>query len=194
MSGTCLLVVDCQHDFIDGTLACGGAEEAVEAIAAFINEHPEMPVLYSADWHSPQNRSFARNGGTWPPHCVAGERGAEVHEKFRTEVRKKEQRPGEATLYLKGKDDFVEEYSAFEAKNALGGTVASDAAENVAVCGIASEYCVRETVLDLLKAGRNVTLLTDALGWVDRKKHEENLKDLEGRGVRLKRTEEEREK
>ena len=53
------------------------------------------------------------------------------------------------------------------------------------VCGIASEFCVRESVLALLEAGRRVTLLADALGWVDEAKHKENLKELEARGAKV---------
>lgn len=180
-----LLVVDCQYDFIDGSLACEGSDEAVAAAVAFINAHPDMPVLYSADWHSPENRSFAQNGGIWPPHCVAGERGSRIHERFSTDVLRAEQRPSEKTIYRKGTDDLVEEYSAFAARNAEGRTVGQDAGDEVVVCGIASEYCVRESVLDLLKSGRHVTVLANALGWVDREKHEANLRDLTTKGARI---------
>ena len=178
-----LLVVDCQYDFIDGTLACGGAEAAVKNIVAYINEHPDMKVLYSSDWHGPKHCSFVENGGTWPVHCVAGTRGAALHEAFSRDVKRPEQRPGDANIYRKGTDDDSEEYSAFEAKNAAGRTVALDAGDDVTVCGIASEFCVRESVLALLGAGRRVTILADALGWVDEAKHMENLKDLESKGA-----------
>lgn len=182
-----LLVVDCQYDFIDGTLACGGAEAAVKKIVAYINAHPDMKVLYSADWHSPRHCSFMENGGTWPVHCVAGTHGAALHEMFSRDVLRPEQRPGDATVYHKGTDDGREEYSAFEAKNAGGRTVAQDAGDDVVVCGIASEFCVRESVLALLGAGRRVTLLENALGWVDEAEHHKNLKDLEAQGVKLAR-------
>ena len=115
-----LLVVDCQYDFIDGTLACGGAEAAVKKIIEYINAHPDMKVLYSSDWHSPKHCSFTENGGTWPVHCVAGTHGAAIHEAFSQTVLRPEQRPGDATVYHKGTDDGREEYSAFEAKNAAG--------------------------------------------------------------------------
>ena len=180
-----LLVVDCQYDFIDGTLACGGAEAAVKKIIEYINAHPDMKVLYSADWHGPKHCSFTKNGGTWPVHCVAGTHGAALHEAFSRDVLRPEQRPGDDTHYLKGTDDGREEYSAFEAENAWGHTVAQDAGDDVVVCGIASEFCVRESVLALLEDGRRVTLLTDALGWVDEAEHQKNLKDLEARGVAL---------
>ena len=186
MSVLSLLVVDCQYDFIDGSLACEGALEAVDSAVAFINARPDVATLYSVDWHSPANRSFLPNGGIWPPHCIAGERGSRIHEKFHLEVLRAEQRPDSRTIYRKGTDDLVEEYSAFKARNEAGRTVRQDVGDDVAICGIASEYCVRESVLDLLEAGRHVTVLADALGWVDRRKHEENLEDLEKRGAVLR--------
>lgn len=186
MSVLSLLVVDCQYDFIDGSLACEGAREAVDSAVVFINARPDVALLYSVDWHSPENRSFLPNGGIWPPHCIAGERGSRIHEKFHLEVLRAGQRPDSRTIYRKGTDDLVEEYSAFGARNDAGRTVGQDIGDDVTVCGIASEYCVRESVLDLLKAGRHVTVLADALGWVDRRKHEENLEDLEKRGAVLR--------
>ena len=186
MSVLSLLVVDCQYDFIDGSLACEGAREAVDSAVVFINARPDVAPLYSVDWHSPENRSFLPNGGIWPPHCIAGERGSRIHEKFHLEVLRAGQRPDSRTIYRKGTDDLVEEYSAFGARNDAGHTVGRNVGDDVTVCGIASEYCVRESVLDLLEAGRHVTVLADALGWVDRKKHEENLEDLEKRGAVLR--------
>ena len=186
MSVPSLLIVDCQYDFIDGSLACEGAREAVDSAVAFINARPNVAILYSVDWHSHENRSFLPNGGIWPPHCVAGEQGSRIHEKFHLEVLRAGQRPDSRTIYRKGTDDLVEEYSAFGARNDAGCTVGQDVGDDVTVCGIASEYCVRESVLDLLEAGRHVTVLADALGWVDRKKHEENLEDLEKRGAVLR--------
>ena len=182
----CLLVVDCQYDFISGTLACHNAEEAVRRIIACINAHPGLRVLYSTDWHGPKHCSFIPNGGTWPAHCVRGTRGAEIHEAFGRDVLRPEQRPREAMIYRKGTDDGREEYSAFEARNAPGRAVAQDVGGDVTICGIASEFCVRESALALLGAGRRVTLLTDALAWVDGAEHEKNLRDLASRGVALR--------
>ena len=91
MSVPSLLIVDCQYDFIDGSLACEGALEAVDSAVAFINARPDVATLYSVDWHSPANRSFLPNGGIWPPHCIAGERGSRLHGKFHTEVLRAEQ-------------------------------------------------------------------------------------------------------
>ena len=58
-----LVIVDCQYDFIDGSLACSGSHEAVAYLINFINRH-EMEVLYTSDWHSPANRSFKVNGAS----------------------------------------------------------------------------------------------------------------------------------
>ncbi len=176
------IIVDCQHDFIDGTLACEGGQEAVRYLAAFINSH-EVAPCYTADWHSPTNHSFRENGGIWPVHCVAGTRGAELAEAFYTDVMEEARRPGAKNLFRKGKSDEVEEYSAFAGTNDEGEVLGDVVSAHVYVGGIASEYCVRETVLALLAAGREVTLLTKGLAWVSREDHEKNLADLKERGV-----------
>lgn len=179
-----LVVVDCQHDFVDGTLACAHAEEAVETIVRFINEHPGLPVYYSADDHSPSNQSFAVNGGTWPVHCVHGTRGAAIVEAF-DKVRDPERRPGPKTLFYKGQDDVVEEYSAFAARREDGAVLNEICPKRVLVCGIASEFCVRETCLALQKAGFDVSLLVPGTAWVDESGHLENLEDLKKRKIQF---------
>ena len=180
---TSLLIVDCQYDFISGALACEGAEDAVRNIVAHIDACPDTMPHWSADWHGPSHCSFVPNGGRWPIHCVAGTRGAEIHAAFFRDVADPARRPSEATVYHKGTDDGREEYSAFEARNALGRTVAEDLDGDVTICGIATEFCVRETVLAFLAAGRRTTVLADALAWVDRAGHERTLDELAARGV-----------
>ena len=105
-----ILVVDCQYDFIDGTLACGHSEEAVKNIIAFINANPSAKIYYSADNHSIRHCSYIPNGGTWPVHCQAGTHGAELHESFFTDIINPSQRPNDSTIYYKGENDSVEEY------------------------------------------------------------------------------------
>jgi len=179
-----LIVIDCQNDFIDGSLACAHSHEAVAAIIAFANAR-ELRVLYTSDWHSPQNKSFAENGGTWPVHCVAGTEGAALSPAFAKEIRVAENRPSPQTVFRKGKNDDVEEYSAFYGENEDGEALCDLAAEHVYVAGIASEYCVRETALSFLAAGHRVTLLADALGYVDKAAHEKNVEDLREKGVEI---------
>lgn len=179
-----LVIVDCQYDFIDGTLACGHSHEAVEELVRFINSH-DVRCLYTSDWHSPSNKSFKVNGGIWPVHCAAGTKGAELDPAFSKEVEKKENRPSPENRFLKGQDDEVEEYSAFNGVNREGQKLGDIASSHVYVGGIASEYCVKETVLSLLASGRKVTLLVKGLGYVSEKDNEKTLAELKEKGVTL---------
>lgn len=179
-----LVVVDCQYDFIDGSLACAHSHEAVKYLVDFINTH-DVVVDYTSDWHAPSNHSFKENGGIWPVHCVAGTHGAELAGEFLRDVTDPVKQPSPENRFLKGTDDEVEEYSAFNGKNSKGVALGDVVSRHVYVGGIASEYCVRETVLSLLAAGHIVTLLVPGLGYVSGKDHEKNLADLRQKGVML---------
>ena len=178
-----ILVVDCQYDFIDGTLACGHSEEAVKNIIAFINKNPGAKIYYSADNHSPKHCSYIPNGGTWPIHCQAGTHGAELHASFFTDINNPSQRPNESTIYYKGENDSVEEYSAYEAKNKAGEKLCGILGHEVIVTGIATEFCVKESVIALLKSGRKVTVKANMLGWVDAENHKKTLDELAEMGA-----------
>ena len=93
-----ILVVDCQYDFINGTLACGHSFEAIANIISLINSNPDAKVYYSADWHSPKHCSYAQNGGTWPVHCQAETHGAAIHDSFFMDIQNPAQRPNEANI------------------------------------------------------------------------------------------------
>lgn len=180
-----ILVVDCQYDFIDGTLACAHSEEAVKNIITFINANPSAKVFYSADNHSPKHCSYIPNGGTWPVHCQAGTHGAELHEAFSREITNPSQRPNKDNTYYKGENDSLEEYSAFEAKNKAGQELGQVIGQDVLVCGIASEFCVRESVLALKESGRKVEVPVEMLAWVDEAGHRKNIAELAEMGVKV---------
>ena len=180
-----ILVVDCQYDFINGSLACAHSDEAVKNIIALINANPDAKVYYSADNHSLKHCSYIQNGGTWPVHCQAGTHGAEIHESFYNDVKNPEQRPNEKNIFYKGENDSVEEYSAFEAKNKSGRKINDVIGSEVIVCGIASEFCVRESVLALMKSGRKVEVPVELVAWVDEKGHEKNIAELKSMGVKI---------
>ena len=180
-----ILVVDCQYDFIDGTLACAHSEEAVKNIIAFINANPDARVFYSADNHSSSHCSYIPNGGTWPVHCQAGTHGAELHASLFTDITNPAQRPTEANTYYKGENDSVEEYSAFNAKNKAGRKLNEELGQDVIVCGIASEFCVRESVLALKDSGRKVEVPEAMLAWVDAEGHKKNIAELSAMGVKV---------
>lgn len=180
-----LLVVDCQHDFISGSLACQHSEEAVRSIVAYINAHPDLQVAYSLDWHSPQNGSFKKNGGIWPDHCVQDTPGAELDSAFTSQVKNPAQRPGPLTNFYKGRDDQVEEYSAYAAKRADGKAIHEVLAKHVTVVGLASEYCIRESILALAQAGFTVDVYLPGVGYVDEEDHLKNIADLKDQGFRV---------
>ena len=194
MKDTALIVVDMIYDFIDGSLACLHAEDAVQASLAFIDKvtadtetdptgvHDTFPILFVCDHHPANHSSFAEQGGPWPPHCVAGTRGGAIHKDLAPYAL-------EELIFYKGEDPAQEQYSGFEGKNIagqmLGEVLSLLDIKNVYVVGIATEYCVKNTAEDLLKAGFKVTVLTDCLGYVDRQGHLGTLPILEQEGIRL---------
>lgn len=177
-----LIVIDCQNDFISGSLACYNAISAVKKIVKYINQNDPL-VYYSLDWHSEENKSFIHNGGIWPPHCIKDTFGAKLYKDFYSDIIRKESIPNENNMYYKGLDDEIEEYSAFDAKSKLGSSLKDSIEDSVVICGIASEFCVRETVLEFIKAEKMVYILSSGLGYVDINEHKKNLKQLEELGA-----------
>ncbi|MBQ3765303.1 MAG: isochorismatase family protein [Bacteroidales bacterium] len=194
MKDSALVVVDMLYDFIDGTMACQGAEGAIEGTLKAIEKltagteadesgiHSTYPILFVRDHHPARHCSFAEQGGPWPPHCVQGTHGAEVHEALQPYVK-------EDLTFFKGEDPAREQYSGFEGLNpagqSLGEVLRLLDIQHVLVCGIATEYCVRNTAEDLLKDGFDVCVLKDALAWVDAAGHAEALDAMEKEGIRL---------
>ena len=113
---------------------------------------------------------------------MAGTRGGDIHEALAPHALE------ELTFY-KGEDPAQEQYSGFEGKNMAGQTLDEVLSlldiKNVYITGIATEYCVKNTAEDLLKAGFKVTVLTDCLGYVDHQGHLDTLPVLESEGIRL---------
>ncbi|KGF08565.1 hypothetical protein HMPREF1633_13580 [Tissierellia bacterium S5-A11] len=176
-----LVIIDCQNDFVHGALAAVNGEETVDAIVDFLKDHDDLKVFYSLDFHPTDHCSFKDQGGLWPAHCVADTDGAKVHEKF-----SQTKYPADINRsYYKGRDKDREEYSAFDAENDLGHLLRDDLEGPIYLAGIASEYCVRETALDFKKAGREVIVLKDLLGYIDQKDHEKNLQDLLDQGIQV---------
>ena len=188
------VVVDMLYDFIDGSLACIGGEEAVEETRKFLEKNLEgegdaaveildtKPVLFIRDHHPADHSSFRDFGGIWPAHCVAGTRGGEIHEKLLPFV-------NEDLTFDKGCDRAVEQYSGFDGRNAagqpLGEVLSLMDIKTVYVCGIATEYCVRSTCEDLLKAGFKVQLLKDCLAYVNEEGHRKALEEMAAEGIEL---------
>lgn len=173
-----LVVVDMLYDFIDGSLACGNAEEAVAYVKTLIDENQCQP-LFVCDHHPADHSSFKDFGGIWPVHCVAGSRGGEVHDALKPYV-------SEELTFNKGCDREVEQYSGFEGRNEAGQSLCEVLrtmdARIVYVVGIATEYCVYNTAKDLKDAGFDVRILAKGLGYVDAQGHIDTLAKMKEEG------------
>mgnify|MGYP002519380544 CR=1 FL=1 len=192
MQNSALVVVDMLYDFIDGSLACQNADNAIKETLKFIDaqtkgqggdEHEILdtfPILFIRDHHPADHSSFKEQGGIWPVHCVAGTRGGEVHEALMPYVR-------EELTFDKGCDKEVEQYSGFEginnAEQSLGEVLELLDTTDVYVCGIATEFCVRNTCEDLLKAGFKVHLLSECIAYVDHDGHVKALDEMRANGI-----------
>jgi nicotinamidase/pyrazinamidase len=161
-----LLVVDVQNDFCPGgALPVPDGHRVVTALNLHIARAVEqgMPVYASRDWHPPVTTHFAPYGGTWPVHCVRGTPGAEFHPQLRL--------PEAAAVVTKGESPDSHGYSAFEGRTAEGVPLPEELRQRgitrLFVGGLATDYCVRHSVLDALAAGLEVQLLQDAIAGVD---------------------------
>lgn len=194
MKDAALVVVDMLYDFIDGSMACLHAEEAVDGTLKFIEKmtkssessdeviYGTFPILFVRDHHPKGHCSFTSEGGPWPEHCVQGTHGADVHERLSPYEE-------EELTFFKGEDPSKEQYSGFEGKNTAGQSLGEVLGildiKNVYVAGIATEYCVRNTCEDLSKAGFSVWLLQDCVGYVNYEGHLKALSEMKKEGIRL---------
>ncbi len=141
-----LLIVDFQNDFAapTGALAVDGGEQ----IAARLNELAASGdfdlVVATRDWHPPDHGSFTEQGGVWPVHCLQGTEGAELHPAL--------DRSGVDLVIDKGQDPQTEGYSAFDVTG-LAETLRARGIDRVTVVGLATDYCVKHSVLDARREG-----------------------------------------
>ncbi len=180
-----LLVVDMQVDFCPGgSLSVPGGDMIIPVINRYIElfQAHGLPVVATRDWHPPVTSHFREFGGLWPPHCVEESPGARFHPALRL--------PGDVIVVSKGMDPKRDEYSSFRALLATGlpleEYLAKRGVAHLFICGLATDYCVRETSLDALKAGLAVTVLTDAIKGVDLTPgdSERALKEIAGAGAK----------
>jgi nicotinamidase/pyrazinamidase len=166
---TALIVVDVQNDFADpaGSLYVSGGENVVEPINALAREARTAGglVVYTQDWHPPVTPHFAKDGGTWPDHCVAGTPGSEFHPLLEVD--------GEVVRKGTGGEDG---YSGFSVRDPRTGETCSTALDailrgrgitRVAVVGLATDYCVRETAVDAAHLKFETTVLRELVRAVE---------------------------
>ena len=172
-----LFIVDVQNDFVEGSLAVAGASKIIPVI----NEYAEKfdNIMTSQDWHPADHVSFKSNGGVWPDHCVEATWGAQLVDGLSNRVQS-------GYSIFKGSFKDVEEYSAAEIfyEDNLGAkdnidtitpflNALEDGDHKVFFCGLATDYCVKATVLDAIRNFKNsglaveVYVLTDAIAAVN---------------------------
>ncbi|WP_378147611.1 isochorismatase family protein [Cnuibacter sp. UC19_7] len=185
---TALFVIDVQNDFTEGgALGVQGGAAVAEGISRLLAAHPDAYdlIIASRDWHDGDND----NGGhfssepdfldSWPPHCVAGTRGAEYHDDL----------TAHAIDYHVRKGQGEPAYSIYEGVTEEGGTVRdlldSHGVTDIDVVGLATDYCVRASALDALDHGRRVRIITDLVAGVSAEGSREALAELTRAGADL---------
>lgn len=151
-----LLVVDVQKDFCPGgALAVGGGDEVVPVLNHWISiaHQNQAMIVASRDWHPPNHISFRERGGPWPPHCIQRTPGAAFHDGLRL--------PEQTRIISKGVAPGRDQYSALD-ETGLVSELRNAGVDRLWVGGLAQDVCVRQTVLDGLEAGFEVTLILSA--------------------------------
>ncbi|HMH45072.1 MAG TPA: nicotinamidase [Pyrinomonadaceae bacterium] len=176
-----LIVVDVQNDFCPGgSLAVAHGDEVVAPLNRLMKEFLDRgePVYQTRDWHPAQTKHFAIYGGTWPVHCVQGTTGAEFHADLLDDSR--------ITIISKGIDESADGYSGFDGTG-LGELLRDQGVNEVWVGGLATDYCVKQTVLDAVRQGFRVKALADAMRPVNVKPDDgrEAVKEMRQAGAEI---------
>jgi nicotinamidase/pyrazinamidase len=152
-----LIVVDVQNDFCPGgSLAVAEGNEVVAPLNKLMTEFLDRgePVYKTRDWHPEKTRHFAIYGGTWPIHCVQNSAGAAFHPNLLDDPR--------ITVISKGFDERADGYSGFDGTQ-LAQLLRDEGVKEIWVGGLATDYCVKQTVIDGVRNGFEVKALADAM-------------------------------
>jgi nicotinamidase/pyrazinamidase len=159
--GDALIIIDLQRDFLQGgALAVPQGDAVIAVLNAWLDAcvTAGVPVYATRDWHPADHCSFQARGGPWPPHCVAETSGAEFAPGLGL--------PPDAVIISKAMDATRDAYSAFDGTD-LATRLQAAGARRLWIGGLATDYCVRATVLDALRLGFHVMVLTDAIRAVE---------------------------
>jgi nicotinamidase/pyrazinamidase len=180
-----LIIVDVQNDFCEGgSLAVAGGADVAGAISEYVDAHHSEfdHIVATQDWHIDPGAHFSETPDfkdSWPPHCVAGTRGAELHPDLDTEYIQAYFQKGQFTAAYSGFEGLLAPEDAVPTGDRQPGSLPADAeafataddaiglddwlqshdVEDVVVVGIATDYCVMATALDAVQAGYSVTVL-----------------------------------
>ena len=156
-----LLVIDMQRDFLPGgALGVPKGDEVLAPVNRLLRlfGNQGLPIYASRDWHPENHCSFAARGGPWPPHCVAGTPGAAFSSQLDL--------PAGAIVVSKADTADLDAYSAFNGTN-LAARLRERGVRRVVVCGLATDYCVLNTVIDARENGFEVLVVPEAMRAVD---------------------------
>jgi len=180
-----LLIVDVQNDFCPGgALGIPEGDKIIPVINKYLKifSKKKLPIIATRDWHPVKTKHFKDFGGVWPVHCIQNTAGAAFHSSLKL--------PKDAILLYKGTDPLKDSYSTFQAQE-LNGTGFSHLLKllkvnELYICGLATDYCVRFSTLDALKHGVKVKVLIDAIKGVDLKKgdSEKAMKEMLKKGAK----------
>ena len=152
-----LIVVDMQNDFMPwGRLPVPGADRIIPAVNDYCRlfSSEGLPVFATRDWHPENHVSFDVNGGRWPVHCVQWSKGADFAEGLEL--------PPDTFIINKGDRPELEAYSGFQG-TLLNQLLRERGIRRVFICGVAAEFCVKNTCLGALNLGYTVFVLNDAV-------------------------------
>jgi nicotinamidase/pyrazinamidase len=156
-----LIIVDVQNDFCPGgALPVPDGDKVVPVLNDYIRLFKMMKanVFATRDWHPPNHISFKAQGGPWPPHCIQNTEGAKFHPDLKL--------PKDTIVVSKAMNPLKENYSGFEGPE-LTNTLRKQGDVRIFIGGLATDYCVKKTVLDALKIGFEVVLLLDAVAGIN---------------------------
>ena len=159
--GDALLLVDIQNDFLPGgALAVAEGDAVIPVANRYLArfERAGLPIYLTRDWHPADHCSFEANGGPWPPHCVQNTEGAAFADAL--------QIPESAVVHSKAMDSDKEAYSDFDDAD-FATRLRAAGVRRLFVMGLATDYCVLETVKDARAAGFEVVVVTDGVRAVD---------------------------
>lgn len=168
-----LLLVDIQNDFCPGgSLPVADGDKIIKPLNRIIQKcrEKEIPVFASRDWHPGDHCSFKENGGIWPVHCVQESPGAMFNSNLNLDFSRD-------PVASKGGKKDKEAYSGFESGDLLK-LLQKSFIKTLFVGGLATDYCVRATVLDATENGFEVFVISDGIKGVE-VKHGDSRKAIE---------------
>jgi nicotinamidase/pyrazinamidase len=174
-----LIIVDVQRDFCPGgALPVPEGDQVVPVLNEYIKlfKKANARIFATRDWHPPNHISFKMYGGPWPPHCIQQSEGAKFHPSLKL--------PDDTSIISKAMDPAKESYSGFDGTT-LAEELKKEGVARVFVGGLATDYCVKQTVLDAIALGFETVLLLDATRGINAKPRdvEQAIDEMAAKGV-----------